>query len=82
MTFKLDMTQKLSPIDTMAFAYARQARSTSSRQDTLKKKHVGLVMKTTKKLFKLAHPPKIDYMKKEASAVKFYHKLSKFQLDT
>jgi len=81
LTFKLDMIQKLSPIGARAYAYARLARSTDYRQTALQKKHVGLTMKTTKKPIKLAHPPKKDGMKGEASAGKFYHKLSNIQLD-
>jgi len=69
------------PIDARAYAYARLAKSTTDRQTTLQKKHVGLTMKTTKKPIKLAHPPKKDGMKREASAGKLYHKLSNIQLD-
>jgi len=82
LTFKLVMIQKLSPIDARAFAYARQAQYTNARQTTLKKKYVGLVMKTTKNPIKLAHPPKKDGRKGEASADKFYHKLSNIQFTT
>jgi len=81
LTFKLDMIQKLSPIDARAFTYARLAQSTNYRQSTLQKKHVGLTMKTTKNSIKLAYPPKKDGMKGESSAGKFYHKLSNIQLD-
>jgi len=81
LTFKLDMIQKLSPIDARAYAYARLARPTNYRQTTFQKKHVGLTMQTTKKPIKLAHPLKKDGMKGEASAGKFYHKLSNIQFD-
>ena len=81
LTFKLDMIQKLSPIDARAFTYARLAQSTNYRQSTLQKKHVGLTMKTTKNSIKLAYPPKKDGMKGESSAGKFHHKLSNIQLD-
>jgi len=63
LTFKLDMIQKLSPIDARAHAYAKLARSTNYRQTTLQRTHVGLTMKTTKKPIKLAHPPKKDTTK-------------------
>jgi len=75
------MIPKISPIDSRVFAYARQPQSTIDRQTTLKKKHVGLAMKTTKTPIKLAHPPKKDGMKGEASAGKFHHKFSNIQLD-
>ena len=47
--FKLDMIQKLEPIDARAYAYAKQADMTSNRQQLLQTKHDGVCIKAEKK---------------------------------